>query len=264
MISDSVMEKLNRKTLVRVPRRKATAYLATEALNVPGDFVEAGVFTGGTAIIMFGIMACNNATERTLWLADSFEGLPEPKASDLAATHEDWGSLSKKWTTGERKLHSNFANFNQNVYQSWVAAREGSSASHQLGAWNEEGQKKILAGWFADTLPTAPLSNGIAFLRCDADMYSSTYECLDLLYPKVTAGGLIYIDDYHEFPACGKAVDDYRSKHAVAAPMVTIVEDGDFHFVPSMTAAAVKQHKSAFQRGDMRRHIDAVFWRKGT
>lgn len=75
----SKVDKLDRMTLVRMPRRKATAYLASEALKVEGDFVEAGVFRGGTAIIMNAILACNNVTDRTLWLADSFAGLPNPE-----------------------------------------------------------------------------------------------------------------------------------------------------------------------------------------
>jgi hypothetical protein len=99
----SQVDKLDRMTLVRMPRRKATAFLASEALKVQGDFVEAGVFRGGTAIIMHSILACNNETDRTLWLADSFAGLPKPEwhEGDLGGKQEAWDGLSRKWTASQ-------------------------------------------------------------------------------------------------------------------------------------------------------------------
>jgi hypothetical protein len=130
----------------------------------------------------------------------------------------------------------------------------------RLGSWNDA-RRKILAGWFKDTLTVAPIEK-VSFLRCDADMYSSTLECLSTMYPKLSVGGFVYIDDYHEFPACKRAVNEYReSVHSVES-LYTIVEDGDYHFVENMSDNAVKVHRESYPRGTPERHIDAVFWRK--
>ena len=74
----------------------------------------------------------------------------------------------------------------------------------------------------------------------------------------------------HVFPAspctpCAvyKAVDEYRASEGIVDPIYSIVEDGDFHFVPLLTDAQVKAHRRSFPRGDQMRFIDAVFWRKG-
>lgn len=139
----------------------------------------------------------------------------------------------------------------------------GAFPSVQLGRFGSwDGTKiGILAGWFKDTLPVAPIEK-VSFLRCDADMYSSTLECLSTMYPKLSMGGLVYIDDYHEFDACKKAVIEYRQQVKSDESLYTIVEDGDYHFVKDMSDEAVKAHRESHARGTAERHIDAVFWKK--
>lgn len=148
------------------------------------------MFKGGTAIIMAAILACNNETgvvfhadgqqprirssanrgvARRLWLADSFEGLPDPSwnAADMGGKQEAWDSLSKKWTASTSQLEENFQKFG-----SWWRKLPG-VAEGRLGGWVNPlaWQKETLVGWFKDTLPTAPIEK-VAFLRCDADMVS--------------------------------------------------------------------------------------------
>jgi O-methyltransferase len=55
---------------------------------------------------------------------------------------------------------------------------------------------KFLAGWFKDTLPSAPIKK-VSVLRLDGDMYESTMDALVALYKKVTPNGYIIVDDYH-------------------------------------------------------------------
>ena len=74
-------------------------------------------------------------------------------------------------------------------------------------------QVQFLVGWFKDTLPTAPMAR-LAVLRLDGDMYESTIQALDALYPKLSPGGYCIIDDY-QIPACRNAVGDYRSRHGI-------------------------------------------------
>ena len=81
-------------------------------------------------------------------------------------------------------------------------------------------QVRFLKGWFKDTLPTAPIAQ-LAVLRLDGDLYESTWDALTHLYPKLSQGGFVIIDDYnHE--SCQQAVHDYRTQHGVDAPILDI------------------------------------------
>jgi len=64
--------------------------------------------------------------------------------------------------------------------------------------------------------------------------------------------------------ACKRAADDFRTKAKSVEPLMTIVEDGDYHFEPNFSASQVRSHRERHARGTAARHIDAVFWRKGS
>ncbi len=85
-------------------------------------------------------------------------------------------------------------------------------------------QVQFLKGWFCDTLPNAPIEK-LAILRLDGDMYTSTMDALKNLYPKVSKGGYVIVDDYYSWPACHKAVHDYFDQHALSPKIIRI--DGD-------------------------------------
>ncbi len=74
-------------------------------------------------------------------------------------------------------------------------------------------QCEFLKGWFRDTLPTAPIQQ-LALLRLDGDLYESTMDALTSLYPKLSVGGFVIIDDY-TIGQCRQAVQDYRSAHHI-------------------------------------------------
>jgi len=79
-------------------------------------------------------------------------------------------------------------------------------------------QVQFLPGWFRDTLPRAPVEQ-LALLRLDGDMYESTMVALEALYPKLSAGGFLVVDDYGAIPACRQAVEDYRAVHGIEEPL---------------------------------------------
>jgi O-methyltransferase len=79
----------------------------------------------------------------------------------------------------------------------------------------------FLKGWFRDTLPTAPIEK-VSILRLDGDLYESTMDSLVSLYPKVSSGGYVIVDDYGSTPPSAKAVTDYRTKHGIDEPIVKI------------------------------------------
>jgi O-methyltransferase len=79
----------------------------------------------------------------------------------------------------------------------------------------------FLKGWFKDALPNAPIER-LALLRLDGDMYSSTMDSLQSLYPRLSTGGYVIIDDYDGIDACRKAVDDFRAEKRIETPITQI------------------------------------------
>lgn len=59
-------------------------------------------------------------------------------------------------------------------------------------------------------------------LRLDGDLYESTMDSLVALYPKLSSGGYLIVDDHGAMPSSAKAVADYRAKHGIDEPIVKI------------------------------------------
>ena len=83
----------------------------------------------------------------------------------------------------------------------------------------------FVSGWVADTLPSAP-TGPLALLRIDVDLYSSTAQCLDLLYDRVSAGGFVIVDDYGHLTCCRDAVDDFRRRRGIEEPILWVDGSG--------------------------------------
>lgn len=171
--------------------------------EVPGDLIETGVWRGGGSILMRGVLKAYGDSQRTVWVADSFEGLPAPDGQRFPADRGDeWWTFTELAVPLE-EVQSNFARY---------------------GLLDE--QVRFLPGWFADTLPPAPIDR-LAILRLDGDMYGSTMDALDALYPRLSPGGFVIVDDY-ELPACREAVTDYRGRHRIEDELVPIDEAAVF------------------------------------
>ena len=82
-------------------------------------------------------------------------------------------------------------------------------------------QVRFLKGWFRDTLPSAPIEK-LSVMRLDGDMYESTMDALVHLYPKLSVGGYVIIDDYGAIAVCRKAVEDFRREHKITEPLLEI------------------------------------------
>jgi O-methyltransferase len=165
--------------------------------GVEGDFIETGVWRGGACIFMRGLLKANEINNRRVWVADSFEGLPKPNET--------------KYPIDKNDPHHTF-NFLK------VSLEEVKENFRRYDLLDE--QVCFLKGWFEDTLPTAPIEK-LAVLRLDGDMYGSTMDSLRNLYPKVSKGGFIIIDDYG-LPNCVAAVTDFRKKFEIVEPLIRI------------------------------------------
>ena len=174
------------------------------ARNIEGDLIETGVWRGGATIFMRAILKAWEVEDRTVWVADSFEGLPPPNATQYP---ED-------------------ANSRFHTFEQLAVTIEEVRRNFQLYNLLDD-QVKFLKGWFKDTLPAAPFEK-LAVMRLDGDMYESTMDALVNLYPKLSIGGYAIIDDYNDIPACRKAVDDYRAANKITDPMDGIDWSGVF------------------------------------
>jgi len=181
--------------------------------NVPGSFVECGVWKGGSSAVI-GLAIKKAGQQRHLHLFDSFEGLPEPTEID--------GEYAATYSGG--KNQGKLATVNQ--------CRAGLDEVRHL-ILDKIKMPEVLAhfhvGWFQNTIPVDAAQLGpIALLRLDGDWYESTKICLDHLYPLVSSGGMIIMDDYFAWEGCRKAPDEYRSHHGIDSPIQRIDVDAAF------------------------------------
>jgi len=169
--------------------------------GVPGDLIETGVWRGGACILMRAILKLYAIEDRCVWLADSFQGLPAPSLD-----------ADRGYDLSENRYNA-------------VSLEAVQAAFERFGLL--DGQVRFLKGWFKDSLPTAPI-NSLAILRMDGDLYESTMDALVSLYHKVSRGGFIIVDDYHPWPPCKRAVDEYRARNNILAPLQEIDGMGVF------------------------------------
>jgi len=172
--------------------------------GVVGDFIETGVWRGGATIFMRAVLKAYGVTDRCVWVADSFEGLPPPNTGKYP------------YDAGDR-LHE--------ATQLAVSLEQVKANFDRYGLLDN--QVRFLKGWFRDTLPAAPIER-LAVLRLDGDMYQSTMDALVNLYPKVSQGGYVIVDDYGAIPACRQAVNDYRSANGITEEIRDIDWTGIF------------------------------------
>jgi hypothetical protein len=162
------------------------------ANNVPGDLVEAGIYKGGTVIFMRGFLKAYGITDRIVWGADSFEGIP------MSTTYAHMNDPVDQWR------------------HRFVAGLESVQTTMRRYGMLDE-QVRLLKGYFADSLPNAPFTQ-LALARLDADSYESTMDALEHLYPKMATGGYVIIDDWN-LEKCRQAVHDYRAIHGIGDPI---------------------------------------------
>jgi O-methyltransferase len=185
------------ETMVGLKRLENVQRCVTDVLErkVPGDLIETGVWRGGTTIFMRGILAAHGDTGRTVWVADSFAGLPRPDEKNYPQDKGLDFHTHRELAVGVETVKANFARY---------------------GLLDQ--QVRFLVGWFKDTLRAAPIG-ALAVLRLDGDLYESTMDAITALYDKVSVGGWVIVDDYNDIPACRAAIDDFRGARSIRAEL---------------------------------------------
>ena len=171
--------------------------------GIPGDLIETGVWRGGSCIFMRSILMAYGVSNRRIFVADSFKGLPKPDKKKYPQDSPDKLFTVSYLAVSRESVENNFAKY---------------------GLLDK--QVVFLEGWFKDTLPTAPIEK-LSVMRLDGDMYQSTMDVLTHLYPKLSIGGFCIIDDYG-LPGCRLAIDDFRKQQGVKAPLQNVDWTGAF------------------------------------
>jgi O-methyltransferase len=159
--------------------------------QIPGDLIETGTWRGGASIFMRSILKAYGVVDRSVYVADSFQGLPTPDAEKYPADAGDKHHTFKFLAVPLEEVKQNFSRY---------------------GLLDD--QVCFIEGWFRDTLPILR-DKKWAMIRLDGDMYESTWDGLVNLYPNLSIGGYLIVDDYGAVRGCREAVEDYRRAHRI-------------------------------------------------
>ncbi len=179
-------------TMIGAKRLSNVRELTERAIleGVPGNFIETGVWRGGASILMRAVCEAYGQKDRLVYCADSFEGLPAPDPVNYPSDAGDQHVTYEQLAVSVEQVQANFASY---------------------GLLDD--QVRFLKGWFKDTLPG--LDDQFAVVRLDGDMYESTIQAIEALYPRLSVGGYLIVDDYGAVKGCREATHDYRDAHGI-------------------------------------------------
>lgn len=164
--------------------------------GIPGDFVECGVWRGGSVMAMLNELRKMEAMDRRVWLYDTFAGMTPPSSADVEAST---GRHANELLSATPKDTGN------NV---WCIADVQDVTRNVTTTGYPLDLIKFIEGDVAETLNEST-PDTIALLRLDTDWYESTRKSLEVLYPRLAVGGVCILDDYGHWQGARKAVDEY-------------------------------------------------------
>jgi hypothetical protein len=204
MVPDSSLIALARQVVVAL------------AHGIPGDFVECGVWRGGSSFLMAELLRRAGVRDRKVWLVDSFEGLPAPEPVD-----------------GERAATYVAQTDGPYYFDNCRAPLEDVQATAR--ALGLDGYVEYVKGWFDDVLPSWSKGIGpIALLRIDADWYRSVRCVLEHLYDRVADNGFVVLDDYYTFDGCGIALHEFLASRQLAHRVESVVDAAEGYPVAAL------------------------------
>ncbi|MBK7691453.1 MAG: class I SAM-dependent methyltransferase [Bacteroidetes bacterium] len=167
--------------------------------NIPGDFVECGVWKGGSSMLIALTLLKFGVTDREIWMYDTYEGMSEPGDKDKDAqgntAHETWAKLKLSGKSG------------------WCVSSLD-EVKNNLSTINYPTNKlNFVPGMVEDTIPHSIPKKEIALLRLDTDWYESTKHEMNFLYPLLGKSGVLIIDDYGHWEGAKKAIEEYLQEH---------------------------------------------------
>lgn len=168
--------------------------------DIEGDFVECGVWRAGNSILAAEMFRLYNS-DKKIWLFDTFKGMTAPTNLDVLASTGK--SAKNKYDADQKEAHND-----------WCYA----SLQEVRGNFSSRGLISNICYVEGDVcqsldIGSVELPSKICVLRLDTDWYESTKKELEVLYPKLSIGGCLIIDDYGHWSGSKKATDEYFEKH---------------------------------------------------
>jgi len=163
--------------------------------NIEGDFVECGVWRGGSTMAAIDTLQKAGDKSREIYLFDTYEGMSEPTEHD-------------KVITGTAAIELLNSSNREDATSVWCYSALDEVQKNVGSLKYPSNQVHYIKGKVEDTIPQT-LPKKIALLRLDTDWYESTAHELKYLYPLLVPGGVIIIDDYGNWEGARKAVDEY-------------------------------------------------------
>lgn len=196
----AVFALIREKNLTMVSNERLTAtILACHYVcdrGIEGDFVECGVWRGGNSIAAASVFK-SRSVNRSVYLFDTFEGMTEPTDDDkMVANGSSAMDIFRKRRRDDRT--------------DWCYAPIDEVSGHFAAAGLLGTNVHLVKGDVQDTLEREELlPRKISVLRLDTDWYESTRRELEVLYPRLSEGGVLLLDDYGFWAGAKKAVDEY-------------------------------------------------------
>jgi len=177
---------------------QAARYVSARGLG--GDFVECGVWRGGSSMAAALSFLALGDTGRTMWLFDTFEGMTAPLDVDVTAMTGEQASIKYEAMRTEGG-------------SDWCYAGIDEVRANLMGTGYPAERLRFVKGPVEQTLAEpADLPARIALLRLDTDWYESTKVELEVLFDRLVPGGVMILDDYGDWAGARKAVDEYLAK----------------------------------------------------
>jgi O-methyltransferase len=168
--------------------------------GIEGDLVECGVWRGGSCMLMALTLQSLGATDRRIYLYDTFAGLTRPTDKDVNWDNE---TAIDSWRQQERADRNDWC---------YAPLEEVQRNLHSTGY--PQDKLHYVRGPVEETVPgTSP--DRIALLRLDTDWYESTHHLLQHFYPRLAALGVLLIDDYGHWQGAREAVDTYLAQNGL-------------------------------------------------
>jgi O-methyltransferase len=210
---ERTIRRVRRHTMTS-PRRIAALCDSVEHVvraSVPGAIVECGVWKGGSMMAAALTLLRLDAADRDLYLFDTFQGMPPPTEEDKFSAYDGYSPIGH-WRRRRREGGGNAWHY--------VPVDEVRAAVLSTGYPAE--RVHMVEGRVEETLPARAPSE-IALLRLDTDWYESTRHELEQLYPRLSPGGALILDDYGHYEGARKAVDEYFDAHG-GRPLLSRVD----------------------------------------
>lgn len=169
--------------------------------QIPGDVVECGVWKGGSMMAVADMLDRLGDTSRQLHLFDTFGGMSEPTEADVA----------RDGTTAETLLANEDKSDARSV---WCVSPLDEVRQNMARVRYPDALVHFHPGKVEDTIPEGAPEQ-IALLRLDTDWYESTAHEMEHLFPRLSDGGVLIIDDYGHWEGARRAVDEYLASHGI-------------------------------------------------